>query len=87
MYKYSSDTNFNTSHEMVDLDAANDALLNKSYSSIISSASNGNASSSSKAVLAALRALQDKIRRLETERTQALDESSQLRLQLKNFEI
>lgn len=45
------------------------------------------ATSSSKAVLAALRALQDKIRRLETERSLALDESSQLKLQLKNQEI
>lgn len=44
-------------------------------------------SSSSKAVLAALRALQDKIRRLEAERSTALDESNQLRHQLKQQEI
>lgn len=36
---------------------------------------------------AALRALQDKIRRLEAERTQALDETTQLKHQLKHFEI
>ena len=46
----------------------------------------GNASSS-KAVLGALRALQDKIRRLEVEKTQALDETKQLRLQIQNQEI
>jgi chromosome segregation ATPase len=63
--------------------------VNRSFNSAISAASSGSAgpSSSSKAVLAALRALQDKIRRLETERSQALDEASQLRLQLKNQEI
>lgn len=69
---------------------AEDGAVNKSFSSAISaatSASGGGASSSSKAVLAALRALQDKIRRLETERSHALDEASQLRLQLKNQEI
>ncbi len=43
--------------------------------------------SSSKAVLAALRALQDKIRRLESERSAAIDETAQLRHQLKNLEI
>jgi septal ring factor EnvC (AmiA/AmiB activator) len=43
--------------------------------------------SSSKAVLAALRALQDKIRRLESERALALDENAQLRHQIKNQEI
>jgi chromosome segregation ATPase len=50
-------------------------------STMISSAS------SSKAVLAALRALQDKIRRLEAERSQATEESQQLRNQLKTIEI
>lgn len=62
---------------------------NKSFQSVLSATSvaTGNASSSSKAVLAALRALQDKIRRLETERSQALDEVTQLRMQLKNQEI
>ena len=43
--------------------------------------------SNSKAVLAALRALQDKIRRLESERSQALEETANLRNQLSNFEI
>jgi chromosome segregation ATPase len=38
-------------------------------------------------VLAALRALQDKIRRLECERTQAFDECQQLKSQLKSLEI
>lgn len=63
--------------------------MNNSYSSAMSAVGTPNASSasSSKAVLAALRALQDKIRRLETERSQALDESAQLRSQLKNQEI
>ena len=61
--------------------------LNTSYGSAASAASSLNASSSSKAVLAALRALQDKIRRLESERSQALDEATQLRHQLKNQEL
>jgi len=62
--------------------------MNTSYNTAMSAASPGASSaSSSKAVLAALRALQDKIRRLETERSQALDETSQLRSQLKNQEI
>ena len=38
-------------------------------------------------VLAALRALQDKIRRLEVERSQAMDESLELREQIKTLEI
>ena len=60
--------------------------LNRSINSRASST--GNASgSSSKAVLAALRALQDKIRRLESERAQALDETVQLRYRIKNQEI
>ena len=46
-----------------------------------------NPGSSSKAVLAALRALQDKIRRLESEKLQALDETKSLRLQIQNKEI
>lgn len=64
-------------------------LGNKSFQSMLSATSltSGNASSSSKAVLAALRALQDKIRRLESERSQALDEVTQLRMQLKDQEI
>ena len=65
-----------------------DNTLNRSYGSAVSAASSSAASaSSSKAVLAALRALQDKIRRLEVERTQAIDETTQLRHQLKNQEI
>jgi chromosome segregation ATPase len=50
-------------------------------------ANNGNSASSSKAVLAALRALQDKIRRLESERGQALDECTQLRHTLQTQEV
>ena len=62
---------------------------NKTFTSALSGATGAsvNSSSSSKAVLAALRALQDKIRRLETERSQALDEVTQLRVQMKNQEI
>jgi chromosome segregation ATPase len=43
--------------------------------------------SSSKAVLAALKALQEKIRRLELERTQHLDEVATMKTQLKSQEI
>jgi chromosome segregation ATPase len=66
--------------------SANADLLDRSYAS---NTYNGgaNSTSSSKAVLAALRALQDKIRRLEAERSQALDEAAQLRHQLKNQEV
>lgn len=65
--------------------SANADLLERSYTS--TPYNGNNASSSSKAVLAALRALQDKIRRLESERSQALDEATQLRHQLKNQEV
>ena len=72
----------------VDIRDDDNNTLNKSYGSAVSAASSSAASaSSSKAVLAALRALQDKIRRLEVERTQAIDETTQLRHQLKNQEI
>jgi chromosome segregation ATPase len=84
MYKYSSDGNANNSSivENDDYDT-----LNKSYNSALSATSSINGSTSSKAVLAALRALQDKIRRLESERTQALDEASQLKHQLQTQSI
>jgi chromosome segregation ATPase len=62
------------------------SALNRSAASSASFAS-ATAASSSKAVLAALRALQDKIRRLEAERTQALDEASELRSKLRSYEI
>ena len=53
--------------------SVNADLLDKSYNS--SNPYNGTSqTSSSKAVLAALRALQDKIRRLESERSQALNQ-------------
>ena len=77
--------NFNTSGDQQHLDLSAPAdLLDRSYNSTYNGSSN---TSSSKAVLAALRALQDKIRRLESERTQALDETVQLRHQLKNQEV
>mmetsp|Transcript_9580 Transcript_9580/g.15922 ORF Transcript_9580/g.15922 Transcript_9580/m.15922 type:complete len:527 (+) Transcript_9580:72-1652(+) len=64
------------------------ANVDASFNSATSGISGFNHSaSSSKAVLAALRALQDKIRRLETERAAALDEAAQLRSQLKSQEI
>ena len=58
-----------------------DNTLDTSVTSMHSSAS------SSKAVLAALRALQEKIRRLETEKSQALDECQMLRSQKKAVEM
>ena len=58
-----------------------------SHKSLGSSAIINATTSNSKAVLAALRALQDKIRRLESEKNQALDEISQLRRQLSNVDI
>jgi len=61
---------------------------NRSFNSILSASSMAsNGTSSSKAVLAALRALQDKIRRLESERSLAVDEVNQLKLQIRNQEI
>lgn len=87
MYKFGSD--LNVSNVAIDSSAdeiEGNPLYNKSYNSATSMASS-NPSSSSKAVLAALRALQDKIRKLEIERSQALDETAQLRHQLKNQEI
>jgi chromosome segregation ATPase len=65
-------------------------LYKSTYSANDSGYYSGNGAapaSSSKAVLAALRALQDKIRRLESERSAAIDETVQLRHQLKNLEI
>jgi chromosome segregation ATPase len=56
-------------------------------SSILRDLSSSSQGSSSKAVLAALRALQDKISRLEAEKAQAQDETKQLRLQIQNQEI
>lgn len=46
-----------------------------------------NSNASSKAVLSALKALQEKIRRLESERAQALEETAQIRSQMKTLEI
>ena len=53
----------------------------------IVNSSPGAQASSSKAVLAALRTLQDKIRRMEAERTDALRESAELRGQLHAAEV
>ena len=61
--------------------------VNSSINSTISPGGLQSTASSSKAVLAALRALQDKIRRLEVEKTQALDDAAQLRSQVKSQEI
>jgi hypothetical protein len=75
-------------HDLAHSGLADTGLTNKSFQSLsATSLTAGNTTSSSKAVLAALRALQDKIRRLESERSQALDEVAQLRMQLKNQEI
>jgi chromosome segregation ATPase len=64
------------------------SALNRSFNTVTSlNSSQHTTASSSKAVLAALRALQDKIRRLEAERSQALDEASDLRTKIKSFEI
>jgi chromosome segregation ATPase len=70
-------------------DRNNFSQINLNLASTIASNSSsvlGN-TTTSKSVLAALRALQDKIKRLEAEKTQALDEIQQLRLQLQNQEI
>ena len=58
-----------------------------SFASSSGSSAVGQVAGSSKAVLAALRALQDKIRRLEIERSQALEEATQLRQQVKHLEV
>jgi chromosome segregation ATPase len=77
-----------------DFDTSQRSLASDSpggHRSLNSSSSTGIAlqstASSSKAVLAALRALQDKIRRLESEKAQALDDAAQIRTQLKSLEI
>ena len=64
-----------------------DLDLDSSYRSATSANSTSVNTSSSKAVLAALRALQDKIRRLESERSQALDEATDLRQKIKTLDI
>ena len=76
--------------EYVDLDEAHQKssfMSGASASNMSASAQVGQVAGSSKAVLAALRALQDKIKRLELERSQALEEASQLRQQVKHYEI
>ena len=78
MYRFSEDFESHTSSIMRPGD---ESMLDSSVGSAHSSAS------SSKAVLAALRALQEKIRRLEAEKTQALDECQSLRSQKKALEM
>ena len=56
-------------------------------SSSSSMSSSGAAGTSSKAVLSALRALQDKIRRLEAEKMEATEEAARLRIQIRNHEM
>lgn len=68
-------------------DKLNYSQVNLNFASTTASNSVTGNTSSSKAVLGALRALQDKIRRLEAEKTQILDETKQLRLQIQNQEI
>ena len=77
--RYQNMSDDRTNFSQVNLNFASTAASN--------SLSMSGAPSSSKAVLGALRALQDKIKRLETEKTQALDETKQLRLQIQNQEI
>lgn len=86
MFQYNSEADF-PAFLKKETSMMDDNALNSSYGSASSATSALNTSSSSKAVLAALRALQDKIRRLESERSQALDEATQLRHQLKNHEL
>eukprot|EP01035_Chromulina_nebulosa_P019990 gene19990-25960_t len=94
--KYNSvlaDNNTNYIDKDIDVRGSNDfeTSVNKSYNSVLSSSTHATSisgsASSSKAVLAALRALQDKIRRLETERSQAIDETTYLKQQLRTLEI
>lgn len=68
-------------------DKHNFSQVNLNFASTTASNSLNANPSSSKAVLGALRALQDKIKRLEAEKTQILDETKQLRLQIQNQEI
>ena len=74
MYRYSVDPQGEAEGTM-------DAL------NLSSSMTVGTSQSGSKAVLAALRALQDKIRRLDSEKTSAIDECNQLKAQIKSMEI
>lgn len=62
-----------------------DPALSTSYASPGTSFTHASVSSS-KAVLAALRALQEKIKKLETERLEAQEEAAQLRAQLRQYE-
>lgn len=80
----SSSTNHGSASDAHGLNTS--AALGDSFMSH-SSMSAASGASSSKAVLAALRALQDKIRRLEVERSQALDDCAKLRSQIKHLEI
>lgn len=93
MFRTSDESRGSFDFDLSQRSLANESVtpLNKSFNSTSSSTAAGIAlqstASSSKAVLAALRALQDKIRRLESEKAQALDDAAQLRTQLKSLEI
>jgi hypothetical protein len=77
MYRYTEEAS------NVDMDEnTEDNALNLSSSMSMHTSQSG-----SKAVLAALRALQDKIRRLDTERGAAVDECNGLKAQIKSMEI
>lgn len=88
MYRLGAESYSDSRNETPQRNGQEEKSLNRSYNGGTSSSPTNNASASgSKAVLAALRALQDKIRRLESERAQALDDTVQLRHQLKTQEI
>ena len=80
MYRYTADFG---GDPVVDMDEnTEEGALNLSSSMSIHTSQSG-----SKAVLAALRALQDKIRRLDGERQAAVDECNGLKAQIKSMEI
>jgi hypothetical protein len=77
------------SHFMHKMDTHSGSYLHHSHASQGADESSvlSQGTSSSKAVLAALRSLQDKIRRLETDRTRAMEEAATLRHRLQGFEV
>ena len=77
------------SHFMHKMDTHSGSHLHHSHASQGADESSvlSQGTSSSKAVLAALRSLQDKIRRLETDRTRAMEEAATLRHRLQGFEV
>lgn len=90
MRRTRNESDLSYSRELLD-EATEDGIdfsLNDSpkKSFLTSSTTFNSTATSSKAVLAALRALQDKIRRLESEKLHAIDETDQLKHQLSLFE-